>query len=229
MPKVSRSILLEATPIFAQLSDAEFEQVYKATEVMRLSRRRRLFNEGEAIEYLYILVEGSIKTFKEDLNGVHSIKLARPKHFFSVRPYFTSQRHTCSAETCSSSIIYRIPTKLVEELISAHCFVSRYILEALLRQVDEEEQRHQRLMRMQMRARLADTLLHLRDIYGYEEDGYTLSIQLSRNDLADLSYMTPSNVSRTLSAFSSERFVSLERKKIKIINIDKLEYTAKIG
>lgn len=229
MPKVSKSILLEATPIFAQLSDVEFERVCKATEVLRLPRRRRLFNEGEPIEYLYILVEGSLKTFHEDLNGMHSIRLARPRHFFSVRPYFTSQVHACSAETCSSSIVYRIPTGLIEELISVHSFVSRYILEALLRQVVEEEQRHQRLMRMQMRARLADTLLHLRDTYGYEEDGYTLSIQLSRNDLADLSYMTPSNVSRTLSAFSSERLVSLERKKIKIINIDKLEYTAKIG
>jgi CRP-like cAMP-binding protein len=62
-----------------------------------------------------------------------------------------------------------------------------------------------------------------------EEDGATLSIYLSREDLANLSNMTTSNAIRTLSSFASEKIIAIDGKKIKIIELDKLKKISKIG
>ena len=68
--------------------------------------------------------------------------------------------------------------------------------------------------------------LHL---YGLEEDGATLSIYLSREDLANLSNMTTSNAIRTLSTFVIERVIAIDGRKIKIIDEDRLRKISKIG
>lgn len=65
--------------------------------------------------------------------------------------------------------------------------------------------------------------------YGLENDGATLDIYLSREDLAALSNMTTSNAIRTLSLFASERIIALDGRIIKIIDPDGLEKISKHG
>ena len=62
-----------------------------------------------------------------------------------------------------------------------------------------------------------------------EEDGCTLSIYLSRVDLANLSNMTTSNAIRTLSIFATEKLIAIDGRKIKLMDIGKLEKISKIG
>jgi CRP-like cAMP-binding protein len=76
---------------------------------------------------------------------------------------------------------------------------------------------------------LAESLLFLKDTYGVEEDGCTLSIYLSREDLANLSNMTTSNAIRTLSLFAAEKLITIDGRKIKIIEEDRLRKISKIG
>ena len=80
-----------------------------------------------------------------------------------------------------------------------------------------------------IRGRLAESLLFLKDSYGLEEDGATLSIYLAREDLANLSNMTTSNAIRTLSTFVAERIIALDGRKIKLIDEDRLKKISKMG
>ena len=79
------------------------------------------------------------------------------------------------------------------------------------------------LTQKHIRGRLAESLLFLKQNYGLEEDGSTLSIYLSREDLASHSNMTTSNAIRTLSAFAQERIIAIDGRKIKIIDERRLE------
>ena len=82
---------------------------------------------------------------------------------------------------------------------------------------------------MDIRGRLAEALLFLKDSYGVEKDGSTLSIYLSREDLANLSNMTTSNAIRTLSGFAGEKLIAIDGRKIKIIQDEELRRISKIG
>ena len=85
------------------------------------------------------------------------------------------------------------------------------------------------LTQKHIRGRLAESLVFLLESYGLEEDGATISIYLSREDLANLSNMTTSNAIRTLSTFVDERIISLDGRKIKIIDEERLRKISKIG
>ena len=69
----------------------------------------------------------------------------------------------------------------------------------------------------------------MKDTYGVEEDQFTLSIYLSREDLANLSNMTTSNAIRTLSNFATEKLIAIDGRKIKIIEEERLRKISKIG
>jgi CRP-like cAMP-binding protein len=85
------------------------------------------------------------------------------------------------------------------------------------------------LTQKHIRGRLADSLLQMRVKYGVEEDGRTLAVYLSRDDLAQMSNMTTSNAIRTLSAFAQEGLVAIKGRKIMFLNIDELRLISERG
>ena len=85
------------------------------------------------------------------------------------------------------------------------------------------------LTQKHIRGRLAESLVFLRDTYGYEDDGATLKVYLSREDIANLSNMTTSNAIRTLSSFASENVIALDGRKVKILDTIKLERISDMG
>ncbi|HAO63773.1 MAG TPA: Crp/Fnr family transcriptional regulator, partial [Porphyromonadaceae bacterium] len=77
--------------------------------------------------------------------------------------------------------------------------------------------------------RLADAIIALVDNYGYEDDGETLKIYMAREDLANLSNMTTSNAIRTLSSFCQEHILTVDGRRIKILNPEALRNISKFG
>ena len=105
----------------------------------------------------------------------------------------------------------------------------RRILQHLAVELGQSDDRTINLTQKHIRGRLAEALLFLRDSYGLEEDDCTLSIYLSREDLANMSNMTTSNAIRTLSTFANEKLIAIDGRKIKLINIEELEDISKKG
>ena len=85
------------------------------------------------------------------------------------------------------------------------------------------------LTQKHIRGRLAEALLLLAENYGLEDDGATLKIYMSREDLANLSNMTTSNAIRTLSNFVNEKLLVVDGRRIKIINEPQLRKISKFG
>jgi CRP-like cAMP-binding protein len=85
------------------------------------------------------------------------------------------------------------------------------------------------LTQKHIRGRLAESLLFLKDTYGFEDDNLTIKVYLSREDLANLSNMTTSNAIRTLSTFAGEDVIELDGRKIKILDLKRLERISELG
>jgi len=71
--------------------------------------------------------------------------------------------------------------------------------------------------------------LLLKESYGVEEDGHTLNIYLTREDIANLSNMTTSNAIRTLSTFTEEDLISTDGRKIRILKEEELRKISRYG
>lgn len=115
------------------------------------------------------------------------------------------------------------------EIIHENNDVAIYFIKQLANLLGHADEQTVNLTQKHIRGRLAEALLRLKSKYGTEEDGMTLSISLSREDLANLSNMTTSNAIRTLSAFASESLIAIDGKNIKLLDEDKLHKTSKNG
>ena len=65
--------------------------------------------------------------------------------------------------------------------------------------------------------------------YGVEDDGQTLAVYLSREDLAQMSNMTTSNAIRTLSSFAADGLIATNGHKISILAEEDLRKISKNG
>ena len=122
-----------------------------------------------------------------------------------------------------------VPIEVITKLIMENADLAMFFIKQLSKDLGISDERTVNLTQKHIRGRLAESLLFLKDTYGLEEDHCTLSIYLSREDLASLSNMTTSNAIRTLSNFAAEKLIIIDGRKIKIINEDKLKKISKIG
>jgi CRP-like cAMP-binding protein len=76
-----------------------------------------------------------------------------------------------------------------------------------------------------VKERLAETLIYLEDTFGKNEDG-SLHIQLSREELAGMIGTATESCIRLLSEFAKNNLVSLNGKKINILDKNKLKRMA---
>ena len=114
-------------------------------------------------------------------------------------------------------------------LIQENARLAWFFIQRLSANLGQADERTVSLTQKHIRGRLAEALLFLKDCYGVEEDGSTLSIYLSREDLANLSNMTTSNAIRTLSVFAAEHIVAIDGRKIKLIDEGRLQRISRIG
>jgi CRP/FNR family transcriptional regulator len=77
-----------------------------------------------------------------------------------------------------------------------------------------------------VRERTAESLIILKNYYGLEPDGITLSVQMSREDLANMVGTATESLIRMLSEFKTDKLIVLKEKKIQLINIPKLQMVA---
>ena len=118
---------------------------------------------------------------------------------------------------------------LSSQVLKSNLNLSLNLLKAFATELGLSYNRTVTLTQKHIRGRLAESLIFLKDTYGFEKDGNTIKIYLSREDIASLSNMTTSNAIRTLSSFASDGILTLDGKKIKIEDLNKLQRISEMG
>ncbi|NMA74744.1 MAG: Crp/Fnr family transcriptional regulator [Bacteroidales bacterium] len=227
----SHIVLSEQIPeIWNPLNEEQRELLSASCTFKRFKKNEDIYSEGEVPEFLMCLISGKVKIFKEGVGGRNQIiRMIKPVEYFGYRAYFASENYVTAAAAFEPSLIGFIPMKLIAEFTCRICELSTFFIRQLSIDLGIADERTVNLTQKHIRGRLAESLLFLKESYGLEEDGYTLSIYLSREDLANLSNMTTSNAIRTLSNFASERIIAIDGRKIKIIDESKLKKISRMG
>jgi CRP-like cAMP-binding protein len=186
--------------------------------------------EGETPKYLMCLLSGKVKTYKDGVGGRSQIiRMIKPVEYFGYRAYFAHEDYVTSSAAFEPSLICMIPMSAIMELIAQNNDLAMFFIRQLAIDLGVADERTVNLTQKHIRGRLAESLIFLKDSYGVEEDESTISIYLSREDLASLSNMTTSNAIRTLSQFATERLIAIDGRKIKLIDEEQLRRISKIG
>lgn len=216
--------------IWNLLNEKEREIITINTQIVEFKKNEIIYNEDDAPADLMCLCRGKVKIYKDGVGGRSQIiRMIRPTQYFGYRAYFAKEPYVTAASAFEASTICFIPMKIIEELVDSNPRLGMFFIRELSTDLGIADERVVNLTQKHIRGRLAESLLFLMDSYGLEEDGATISIYLSREDLASLSNMTTSNAIRTLSTFVDENIISLDGRKIKIRDADKLQKISRIG
>ena len=218
------------TDIWRFFTEDEREMIKESARIVHFKKNEIIYLEGEMPNYLMCLLKGKVKIYRTGVGGRSQIiRLISAIQYFGYRAFFAREPFVTAASAFESSTICLIPMALIERLLRNNARLAMFFIQMLSVDLGISDQRMVNLTQKHIRGRLAESLITLRDSYGFDQDGATIAIYLSREDLANLSNMTTSNAIRTLSNFADERIISMDGRKIKIIDEDTLRKISLIG
>jgi CRP-like cAMP-binding protein len=212
------------------LTDQERDILRSRASIEHFKRNQIIYCEGDAPKTMMCLLKGKVKITKRGVGGRSQIiRMIKPIQYFAYRAYFAKEYYLTDALAFEPSTVCVIPMIVVEALIRANPNLAMFFIRQLSTDLGIADERTVNLTQKHIRGRLAESLLFLAECYGLEEDGATISIYLSREDLASLSNMTTSNAIRTLSTFVNEHIIAIDGRKVKIIDEERLHRVSRLG
>ena len=220
----------ELSPVWDLLTVSEKKYIEDHTEIKRFHKNEVIHQEDDAPDYVMVIASGTIRLTKEGVGQrVQIIRLLNRRDSFGYRSAVAGDRHSSCATAIENTVVYRVDRLAFLEVIKLNNQFCYGVLELMSKDLAISESRTVNLTQKHIRGRLAETLLTLKQKYGLEGDGVTIAMYMAREDLANMSNMTTSNAIRTLSQFASEGIISLDGRKIKLLDEKELTRISRLG
>jgi CRP/FNR family transcriptional regulator len=206
--------------IFKEL-DKEQQSELSAAKGCNFYRKGQIvFFEGNRPFGLYCVSKGEIKIYKISENGKEQIfRFAKKGDILGYRALIGGEAYQATAETLSDSIICFIPKEILLDLIEKDQPFSMKFMKFLCGELGTAENRMLNITQKPVKERLAEVLLILKEKFGMEDDDKTLNINLTREDLANFVGTATETIVRLLGELREGKFIEIEGRKIKLINI----------
>jgi CRP-like cAMP-binding protein len=219
-----------SSSIFKSLNQKDKETIAQHHTLVIIKKGGFIFKEGEKPRGLICLASGKVKIFKEGVGGRQQIvRMVRQKDFIGYHTLYSDSLWPVSAMAIEDSAICIFDKNSLVKIIKKNGDLGMKLIKLISEELWFANNRIVSLTQKHIRGRLAESLLILRDTYGYEADGRTIRVSLSREDIASLSSMTTSNGIRTLSNLASEGIIEMEGRKIRIVESTNLEHISELG
>ena len=227
---IERVISEDLSGIWNILDADEKRRIVDAFEIHNFKKNQIIYAEKETPEYLWCLLKGKVKLYKDGVGGrAQILRLIRPVQYFGYRAFFANESYVSSAAAIEQSSLGALPMSLVSDMINNNMKLAWFFIHELSRNLGGSDTKIINLTQKHIRGRLAEALILLKDNYGYEDDNSTINIYMAREDLANLSNMTTSNAIRTLTCFVNEKLIIVDGRRIKILNESQLRKISKFG
>lgn len=218
-------LLASLHSLASQLAPDQKDDLLANCSIMDVKRGASIYEEGDDVTCLFCLLAGAVKIYMKGEKGRGQIvRLVKPRDLFGFRTMFSAETYTTSCVALKDAVVCAIPISRILAYMKINGALANFFLRLLSFDVIDSDARYVRFSQKHLRGRLAETLLYLAHYFGLKNDGQTLSVDLSREELANFSFMTTANAIRTLSAFASEKLVELKQREIKLLDIDRLKF-----
>lgn len=188
-----------------------------------------LFHEGSYPFGVYCINDGKIKLSHQGDNGKEQIvRLLNSGDVLGYRALLSGDRYGASAVALEDTKVCFIPKEIFVTALKNDTGLAFEMMKLLSDELHKTEVKLTHLAQKPIRERLAETLLFIKETYGFEADGTTLNVRLSREEIANLVGTATESTIRLLSDFKKDGMVELDGKKIKILKHQLLVETANL-
>jgi CRP-like cAMP-binding protein len=215
--------------IFSILSNEQLIEFSIHKSCTTFKKGQLIFSESALPLGLYCINNGKIKLSTTGPDGKEQIlRLVKGGDILGYRSLLANDRYHCSAIALEDSSVCIVEKSFFMELAMSNQQLCLALFKKISDDLKTAEEHIVSLSQKNVRERVAEALLFLKATYGFEEDGQTINVQLSREEIADFVGTSTESTIRLLSEFNTSKIIELTGKKIKITNYDKLARTANL-
>lgn len=211
--------------VFCSTSDDILNEVsaHKVSNVYK--RGQTLFVQGNHPFGLFCVKSGNIKVTKVGSDGKESIvRLAKTGDVLGHRSLFTNQPYMATATALEDSKVCFVDKKFISKIIKRDPSIAMKLIEKLSVDMGAAESKLSSLHQKNVRERLAELLLLLKESHGVKEadNSIRINLKLTREEMATMIGTANETLIRFISEFKEAGLIKQVGKNLFITNEDEL-------
>jgi len=219
--------VIEEVSLFKGLPEKQLEEVRKIAVEKKFRKSERIFSEGDTGNGFYIVAEGRVKIYKVSTEGkeqiLHILDSGEP---FGEVPVFAGKQFPAHAEAIANSRLFFFPRTAFIELIKRNPALALNMLGTLSIRLRQFTHQVENLSLKEVPGRLA---AHLILLTGNQENRESITLNISKGQLASLLGTIPETLSRIFTKMSTQKLIEVDGRMITIIDKEGLQQLAQYG
>lgn len=200
------------------------ERRYRAREIV--------YREGDHIDALYILVEGTLRMVSVDAEGKDfTLHLLKSWEFFGSLAFAGELAQRTTAEAVTDCRVIKVPRIFLERAMRLQPEVTFRVITLLEHRLVQHEELAGRLLSRKTEARLAALLPTLAGKFGTRssEQGMTIEMRLTQRELGAMIGSSRESVSMAVNDLRRRRAIDVDRGRLVLLSSECLAEISRQG
>lgn len=177
-----------------------------------------VFTEGEEVKGIYFVFSGTVKIHKKwGTEKELILRFAKGGDIIGHRGLGSELYYPISGTALEPTVVCFIDLAFFKTTITVNNDFTIQLLMFYAEELQRSEKKMSNLAHMQVKGRIAYSLLSLENKFGTTADG-SIDIILSRQDLASYAGTTYETVFRILNEFTQDGLIAVSNKNIRLLN-----------
>jgi CRP-like cAMP-binding protein len=185
-------------------------------QTLAFKKGELIFKEGDPVNGIYFLYAGAVKVHKQWVEQKELIlRFSRPGDILGHRGLAAGDVYPVSATALVESQACFISNSFLETTLRAdHGFTYR-LMQLYSSELQKAEMRMRNLALMEVKGRIAETLLTILDVFGTNAEGY-MTVPVTRQDISAYAGTTYETVFKLLTSLTNDKIIAASGKSIRI-------------
>lgn len=215
------------SPSFNFLSDEELNSLENNRSEVVYNPGEIIFKQGSASTHVVLFISGLAKIYLEGYNKKNLIvRLVKPNEFIASPGLSTANKHSYSISAVERSTVCFIETSVFRQLFKNNHPFGENLMREMHRNYTKTLQKLINLNQKHRLGRISEALLYLAEEI-YESESFELT--LSKKELADMTGMSSESSFRILKELNDDGKISMDKKKIAILDKNYLLQMSEVG
>ncbi|GAB3011967.1 hypothetical protein GCM10027051_13360 [Niabella terrae] len=176
-----------------------------------------LFEEGSPVGGIYFIIKGKIKIHQRWTTEKELIlRFARDGDMVGHRGLARDKQYPITATALEDSQLFYLPIDIFEATLKVNPQLTYALMDFYANELEATERRVRHMAHMNVKSRIAEALLGLRQLFGLTEEGF-IDIRLTKQELAAYVGTTYETISRMLANLEQEGLIRSDGKNLMLL------------
>jgi DNA-binding response OmpR family regulator len=189
-----------------------FKHLAEKYDIQEYSKKQFVYQEGRRPRYLFYLIKGKIKAFRNQDIKEYITDLFSEGDLIGYPALIEDKSYNDSAEVLEDAEVLQIPKDDFLQMIFTDISIAGKFIRLITQNVKEKEDRLVGLAYSSLRKRVAGALLAIHSKFNGSQGGKL--VEISREDIAQYVGTATESLIRTLGDFKAEKLIEVKEGKI---------------